>query len=223
MVKSTESKNTRKNTNWSIATFEDWRGTRMCSTNCVVQLVNFTNLDINQWLSKFVNETRHKDGNPYPPKTLYMLCVGLLRFLRENGVHMNFLDEKDCRFNEFRHALSAGMTELTMEGIGTTTKQAEVISQETENILWEKGLLGNGSSKAILNTMFFYNSKLFGLRGVDEHRNLSVDQFELGVDQNGCYLLFMGRGSKTYKGKFSLLCIFFKMKVYILCISAGHC
>ena len=99
---------------------------------------------------------------------------------------MNFLDEKDCRFYEFRRALSARMTELTMKGIGTTTKQAEAISQETENILWEKGLLRNGSSKAILNTMFFYNSKLFGLRGVDEHRNLSVEQFELGVDQNGC-------------------------------------
>ena len=62
---------------------------------------------------------------PTPPKTLYMLCVGLLRFLRENGVHMNFLDEKDCRFNEFRRPLSARMTELTMEGIRTTTKQAE--------------------------------------------------------------------------------------------------
>ena len=112
------------------------------------------------------------------------------------------------------------MTELTMEGIGTTTKQAEAISQETENILWEKGLLGNGSSKAILNTMFFYNSKLFGLRGVDEHRNLSVDQFELGlgVDQNGCYLLFIGRASKTYKGKFFTLMYFFENESLYLCI-----
>ena len=51
LVKSTESKNTRKNTNWSVATFEDWRGIRMHSTNCVVpELVNTTHLDINQWL-----------------------------------------------------------------------------------------------------------------------------------------------------------------------------
>ncbi|CAC5425074.1 unnamed protein product [Mytilus coruscus] len=51
-----------------------------------------------------------------------------------------------------------------------------------------------------MNTMFFYNSKLFGLRGVDEHRNLSVDQFELGKDQTGSYILFKGRANKTYKG-----------------------
>ncbi|CAG2217688.1 unnamed protein product [Mytilus edulis] len=40
----------------------------------------------------------------------------------------------------------------------------------------------------------------FGLRGVDEHRNLSVDQFELGKDQTGSYILFKGRANKTYKG-----------------------
>ena len=42
----------------------------------------------------------------------------------------------------------------------------------------------------------------FGLRGVDEHRNLSVDQFELGKDQTGSFILFKGRANKTYKGKF---------------------
>ncbi|CAG2201850.1 unnamed protein product [Mytilus edulis] len=91
------------------------------------------------------------------------------------------------------------MTELTKQGIGTTTKHAEAISEEIESTLWEKGLLGSTSSKAIMRTMFFYNSKPFGLRGVDEHRNLSVDQFELGKDQTGSFILFKGRANKTYK------------------------
>ncbi|CAG2250785.1 unnamed protein product [Mytilus edulis] len=173
----------------------------MKSNYCAIpELLQFTANDVNQWLSKFVIETRRKDGKPYPPKTLYLLCVGILRFHRENGVHMNFLDEKDCVFYDFRRSLSARMTELTKQGIGTTTKQAEAISEETESTLWEKGLLGSTSSKAIMNTMFFYNSKLFGLRGVDEHRNLSVDQFELGKDQTGSFILFKGRANKTYKG-----------------------
>ncbi|XP_052084902.1 uncharacterized protein LOC127722094 [Mytilus californianus] len=129
-----------------------------------------------------------------------MLCVGILRHLRENEIHINFLDEKDSQFYEFRRSLSARMTQLTAEGIGTTPKQAEPINQESEDILWEKNLLGNKSSKSVLNTMFFYNSKLFGLRGVDEHRNLSTDQFKIGKDQNGHYIAFSGRASKTYKG-----------------------
>ena len=178
LIKSTESKNTRKNTNWSIGTFNDWRGHRMIQTGCVIpEFVKFTAMDINQWLSKFVIETRRKDGKPYPPRTLYLLCVGLLRHLRENGVHLNFLDDRDSRFYEFRRALSARMTELTFEGIGTTTRQAEPISEETEQQLWDKGFLGKDTAKSLSNTMFYYNSKLFGLFGVDEHRNLTTDQF----------------------------------------------
>ena len=126
-----------------------------------------------------------------------MLCVGILRYLRENGNHINFLDEKDSKIYEFRRALSARMTELTAQGIGTSVKQTEPVNQQTEDILWEKGLLDNSSSKAILNTMFFNNSKLFGLRGVAEDRNVSVDQFEIGKDQHGTYLQFNGRANKT--------------------------
>ena len=52
-----------------------------------------------------------------------------------------------------------------------------------------------------MNTVFFYNSKLFGLRGVDEHRELCVNQISIGTDQTGKYIMFNGRASKTYKGK----------------------
>lgn len=47
------------------------------------------------------------------------------------------------------------MTKLTTQAIGTTTKQAEEINDETESSLLEKGLLRNTSAKAILNTLFF--------------------------------------------------------------------
>lgn len=70
-------------------------------------------------------------------------------------------------------------------------------------MLLEKGLLGDTSSESILNTMFFYNSNFFGLRGVDEHRELSVDQIVVGNDENGPYIVFNGRSNKTYKSKFS--------------------
>ena len=130
-----------------------------------------------------------------------MLCVGLLRHLRENGIHLNFLDEQNSVFYEFRQALSERMSELTKQGVGTTTKQAEPISEESENMLWNKGLLGDSSSNSILNTVFFYNSKLFALREVDEHRELCVNQISIGTDQTGKYIMFNGRASKTYKGK----------------------
>ena len=70
---------------------------RIYSTGCEFpELENLTEpAEINKWLSKCVVEARRKDGQPYPPKSLYMLCVGLLRYFRECGIHENFLDEKD--------------------------------------------------------------------------------------------------------------------------------
>jgi hypothetical protein len=84
------------------------------------------------------------------------------------------------------------------EGVGTTTKQAEPIGEESENMLWNKGLLGDSSSNSILNTVFFYNSKLFGLRRVDEHRELCVNQISIGTDQTGKYIIGAeGEGGKN--------------------------
>ena len=37
------------------------------------------------WLSRFVLEVRKKNGDPYPPNTLYQLICGLQRQLREHG------------------------------------------------------------------------------------------------------------------------------------------
>ena len=38
------------------------------------------------WLGKFVYEVRKKGGDLYPPKTLYQMCVGIQRHLRDNGL-----------------------------------------------------------------------------------------------------------------------------------------
>ena len=107
------------------------------------------------------------------------------------------LDDKNSQFYEFCRAFSARIAELTSQGIETTTKQAEPINEDTERIIWDKELLGDKTCKSMLNAMFFYNNKLFGLRGVDEHRNLSKNKFKLGSDQNGQYIMFMERANKT--------------------------
>ena len=43
LVHSTESKNTRRNTNWSVTTFNDWRTVRMEQTGCAIpELATFS-------------------------------------------------------------------------------------------------------------------------------------------------------------------------------------
>ena len=49
--------------------------------------------------------------------------------------------------------------------------------------------------------MDFYNCEVFDMRAGDEHRSLTVDQFQLGVSANGTeYLEFTGHSTKTYTG-----------------------
>ena len=42
---------------------------------------------------------------------------------------------------------------------------------------------GTHFSQALLNTVYYYNSKVFGLRSFDEHRNLRCTQFNKKVDE----------------------------------------
>uniref|UniRef100_K1QL50 Zinc finger MYM-type protein 3 n=1 Tax=Magallana gigas TaxID=29159 RepID=K1QL50_MAGGI len=163
-------------------------------------LLSCSSQDLDHILSCFVIECRRADGSPYPPKTLYQLCAAILRFMRDNEIDLNFLDGKDMRFRNFRKTLDARMKQLATEGIGVTIRQADPISPEMENALWEGGHLGMKTSVALTNTIFFYNCKLFGLRGLDEHRTLVTEQFKLDKISDKMFITFYGRTSKNFAG-----------------------
>lgn len=55
------------------------------------------------------------------------------------------------------------------EGMGVV-KQTENLTTNDENEFWEKGVINKTTSKGLSYGVFFYNSKVFGLRGVSKHR-----------------------------------------------------
>ena len=62
------------------------------------------------------------------------------------------------------------MKRLQSSGLEFQHRQDEPIFEEEENILWEKGLLGDKNSLTLLNTMVFLNGVYFALRsGGKEH------------------------------------------------------
>ncbi|CAC5402472.1 unnamed protein product [Mytilus coruscus] len=162
--------------------------------------------EMNHWLQRFVIEVRNKKGEEYPPKSLYSIICGLLRYCKDMNVNdKNFLDEKDLRFVTFRRVLDSRMKELLSKGFGTKVKRADPLSLQDDENLWQKGVFGMTNSVSLQHTAFFYACKLFGLRGRDEHRNLDCSQFEIGTDQTGKYVRFIGRSTKTFKGGLSHL------------------
>ncbi|XP_060562763.1 uncharacterized protein LOC132722310 [Ruditapes philippinarum] len=194
LVQGQRSKNTDRNTQWAYNTFEAWRKTKP-------GIPVLEELDINIHLSRFVVEVRKQNGDYFPPESLYHLVCGLLRKLRDCGISgMNFLDEKNPDYARFRSVLDAQMKFLTKEGVVGKRREAQPILEDEEKVIWEKGVFGNKDALSLQHTVFFYNCKLFGLRGYDEHRNLETDQFEIGSDSNEKFIVYTGKNSKTYNG-----------------------
>ncbi len=188
---------TRKTTMWVMSVFRAW-----CDVRGVVEDAKELELDVlADLLPRFVMEARRQDKTPYPPNTLMMLVAGIQRYLRENGKpEVSIFGDKDARFARTRSALDARMKELTREGVGTVRKQAEPLSREQEDQLWSAGIFSVSTGWGLVYALFWYNCKLFGLRGGDEHRNLTREQFAIENDRNGRFLHFMGRASKNVQG-----------------------
>ncbi len=92
------------------------------------------------------------------------------------------------------------MNSLTAAEVGTVPKKAEPLSKEQKQTLWAKGVFDIHSAQGLTYLVFFYNYKLFDLRGGDEDRDLCREQFIVDFDSAGRYLRFMGRASKNVKG-----------------------
>ncbi len=116
---------------------------------------------------------RKKDGAEFPPNTLHHIVCGQMRHLRWNGhPKIDFFADHD--FADFKKSLDAEMKRLQSKGLGSKKRQAEPLSLDEEEILWEKGLLGDKDPHTLLDTMVFCNGLYFALRSGREHRQLRL-------------------------------------------------
>ena len=193
---------TRQDTKFCTKVWEAWREEREKTTKQnTPSLEEMNNTDINNWLSHFALEVRKQNGSEYPPNTLYHICAGLQRHLRGQGKQVDLLH--GAEFASFQASLDGEMKRLQAKGLGSTKRQADIITEEEEDILWEKGQLGDSQPHQLLNTIIFYCGLHFALRSGKEHRQLrrSPCQIEL-VETPGqsSYLVYREDTSKNRQG-----------------------
>ena len=69
------------------------------------------------------------------------------------------------------------MKRLQQEGLGFASRKAEPLTEEEEELLWTKGLLGKHSPQTLLDTIIFMNGVYFALRSGKEHRQLRANPY----------------------------------------------
>lgn len=80
--------------------------------------------------------------------------------------------------------------------------KAKVVSIEHENLLWEKGLLGDHHPKALVDTMVYYIGLYFAIRG-GEHRKIRHYPSQLCLFEPAgqiAHLVYTEDVSKTNQG-----------------------
>ncbi len=203
---------TRKTTQWAMSVFRSW-----CDARSINEPTEKLSSDmLADLLRRFVMEARRQDETPYPPATLMQIVAGIQRYFRENGQpSLTVFGDKDPRFARTRGSLDARMKTLTKEGVGTESKQAQPLTKEQEEKLWSLSIFSLNTGWGLTYIVFWYNCKLFGLRGGDEHRSLVREQFEIDYDQQGRFLRFKGRNSKNVQGGIKQRKVRFKdLKIY---------
>ena len=82
-------------------------------------------------------------------------------------------------FAEFRACLDAEMKRLQRNGLGSQTKKAEPLSEEEEEMLWSKGIIGKHSPQSLVDTVLFMSGLYFALRSGQEHRQLRAEPCQI--------------------------------------------
>ncbi|CAC5360214.1 unnamed protein product [Mytilus coruscus] len=124
-------------------------------------------------------------------------------FLAEmrNGNTVRKTKSDDKEFKHSRDVLTSKRKYLRQQGKGNRPNQADPITKEEIDMLYQKGLLGGGNAKSLSNTVFLNNSMYFGMRSRTEHEHLRWGDVELKTTSSSeRYLEYSERATKTRTG-----------------------
>lgn len=172
--------------NWAVKLFHTWKTER---NNLVKmdQSISYIHPDIetmtrdelNFCLSRFLCEIKKENGMEYPGQTLYDLLIEIQLYLEQQGKPYRFLNE-EC-FVQIKNTLDHIMKSRTQAGIGTEKRQAQIITKEEENIMWQKGILGMETPRRLLDTLVYLIGLNFAFRAGMEHRRLRWENAQLSL------------------------------------------
>ncbi|XP_070546123.1 uncharacterized protein KIAA1958-like [Ptychodera flava] len=136
--------------------------------------------ELDQLLSKYFYSTRKRDGTEYEPETLHSFFNSIDRVLRENKYQWSV--KTDAPFEGTRRVLAAKKRNLKAMGKGNAPNKTEPLTADDIDELYNTGQLGMHSPSALQNTVWWFLTTQFGLRGVQEHYNMELGDIVEGEE-----------------------------------------
>ena len=125
--------------------------------------------------------------------------ASLERYLKSKAYLKSIVRGRE--FLNSRKVLEGKARKLREHGKGKRPNRSRSLTKEEEEVLWQNGLLGGGTPRAQINTMWWLLTEHFGLRGRQEHHQLKVEDFTLQRDHEGNKFLTFAKGpTKTRQG-----------------------
>ena len=106
----------------------------------------------------------------------------------------------DPKFDLLRSVLSTRRTELKEMGLGNLPHAADELTDEDVELYWRSGAFGKKDPRTLQHTVYFLLGNAFGWRARDETFKCRWGDVSVHHDEDGCYLEWNERTSKTRKG-----------------------
>ena len=191
-----ENQNTSRKTRQDLALFKAFLSQKTKS-----EPEELTPKQLDSHLQEFVLGVRKQDGSNYEPASLRSIIASIERFLKKKNYGYSIINSVE--FSGCRDVLKAKQKQLKSSGKGGKPNAARSITEHEMKELYRKNQLGNGTPKAMLNTLWLNNTMHFGMRGGKEHRGLCWGDILLKKDETGEleYLEYTERQTKTRTGE----------------------
>ncbi|GFR26486.1 zinc finger MYM-type protein 4 [Trichonephila clavata] len=163
-------------------------------------ILQLSSEDLNYNLSLFVKEITRPSGEKYTAGALFYLVLGLQLYLHENGRIDNiFADEAFNQFTDNFH-------DILVDYESRALVQEVPWSRIEEEFLWDSRQLGAHSPQVLLNTLIYFNTKYFKMKGTSDHMGLCFPHISRRVSRkmsrNGTfrsYLYYHGALKNAYE------------------------
>ena len=132
------------------------------------------------------------------PIVLTSFHRGIARYLQTIDYEYDMV--KSTEFHTSKKVLEMRRRELKQAEKGNRPNRAESLSAEQEDRLWLTGQLGTDSVEMVQNTLWYFVTKLLGIRGSHADRQLQWGDPKLREDENSEFLEFTECETKTRTG-----------------------